>query len=191
MASASDFYNELKGAHQEIIGSNTRLDGVNTRLDKVNNNLVTIEGKLDLLKNAIDAVANAVHKVDQTLHWGFHQLITIGNYTNQALFHNDQQNDTMICILEHISKNTCMLLNESHTQTGLQTVIKENTMMLADLYASTHADAALARERLEALRKQMEECCPPKPPPPVCDYQPCPKPGRIGEPPQVDPGREG
>src|SRR5689334_247395 len=124
MPSASDFYNELKGA-------NSRLDGVNGRLDDV-------KGKLDNLKAAVDAVRNAVDKVDQRLQWGFHQLIVIGNYTNQALFHNNLQNDTMICILEHISKNTCMLLNEAHLQTALQTTIKENTSLLADLYAATH-----------------------------------------------------
>ena len=173
MPSASDFLNELKGA-------NTRLDGANTRLDD-------IKGKLDAVKTAVDAVRDAVHQVNQTLNWGFGQLITIGNYTNEALFHDAKQKDTIICILEHVSKNTCELVNEAHTQTGLQTTIKDNTMTLADLYAATHADAALARERQEALRKQIEECCPPKPPEPVCRYEPCKAPGPLREPPKVEP----
>src|SRR5262249_4586416 len=146
MPSASDFFDELKGSHDELKGVNARLDDV--------------QGKLDLLRAAVE-------HVDQTLQWGLGQLITLANYTNQALYHNDQQNDTIICILEHISKNTCSLLNEAHVQTGLQTVIQKNTMTLAELYAATPAEAALARERLEALRKQVEECCPPEPPKPV------------------------
>jgi hypothetical protein len=174
MASATDFYNALQAA-------NGKLDGVNNRLDDV-------KGKLDALKAATDAVHAAVDQVNKTLQWGFGQLITLGTYTNQALFHNDEQNDTIICILEHISKNTCELLNEAHTQTGLQTVIQGNTTTLAELYAATHPAAALARERLEALRKQVEVCCPPEPPAPVCDYQPCPKPDdRLPRPPSVDP----
>src|SRR5262245_21380659 len=160
MPSASDFFNQIKG--------------INARLDDVN-------GKLDLLRAAVE-------HVDQTLQWGLGQLITLGLYTNQALYHNDEQNDTIICILEHISRNTCSLLNEAHLQTGLQTVIQKNTTTLAELYAATHAEAALARERLEALRKQVEECCPPEPPRPVCQYEPCPKPeDTLDKPPQVDP----
>ena len=184
MASAQDFYDRLQDA-------DNKLDGVNNRLDTVHTDLLAIEGKLDILKAAIDAVAAAVQQVNQTLQWGFAQLITIGNYTNQALYHNDEQNDTIICILEHISKDVCELWNEAHTQTELQKIIKHNTTVLADLYAATHPAAALARERLQALRKEIEECCPPEPTPPVCVYQPCPKPGEIGRPPTVDPGPGG
>jgi hypothetical protein len=129
MPSASDFYDRLKEVDDKL----DKLDGVNNRLDTVHSDLLAIEGKLDVLKAAIDAVAAAVQQVNQTLQWGFAQLITIGNYTNQALYHNDQQNDTIICILEHISKDTCELWNEAHTQTELQKIIKHNTTMLADL----------------------------------------------------------
>ena len=146
MASAQDFLDSINGA-------NNRLDGVNNRLDEV-------KGKLDLINQS-------VQNLNQTLNWGFGALITIGNYTNEALSQNAKQNDTIICILEHISKNTCELLNESHTQTGLQTTIKNNTTTLAELYAATHAEAALIRQRDEALRKQIEDCCPPKVPEPT------------------------
>jgi hypothetical protein len=159
MASATDFFNELKGA-------NTRLDDIKTKLD------------------GLQATADAIN---QTLQWGFVQLITLGVYTNQALAENAKQNDTIICILEHISKNTCELLNEAHIQTGLQTIIEKKTTILADLYAASHGDAAFVSMRLEALQKQIEACCPPKPPKPVCDYQPCPKPPPLGDPPPVDP----
>ena len=98
----------------------------------------------------IEAGLKAVQDANTTLNWGFGQLITIGNYTNQALAQNAAQNDTMICILEHISKNTCLLLNEAHEQTGLQRGIQESTKLVADLYAATHAEAALTRPRTGA-----------------------------------------
>jgi hypothetical protein len=182
MASAQDVLNAINAAngkldtvHGDLVGVNTHLDGTNSRLDDV-------KGQLDLLNKSVQDVNTA-------LTWGFGQLITIGNYTNQALAQNAAQNDTIICILEHISKNTCALLNEAHTQTGLQTTIRTNTTVLADLYAATHAEAALTRQREEALRKQIEECCPPGVPPPPCGYEACPAPRPLGEAPRVDPRR--
>ncbi len=181
MPSAQDILDSINGA-------DARLDNVNTKLDTANNTLTDMDGKLDAIRNAIQAVDADVQKVQTLLQWGFSQLITLGQYTNQALFENDQQNQAMICILEHISQNTCALLNEAHTQTGLQTAIRHATHSLAELYAATHAEAELAREREAALRRKIEECCPPKTPEPLCNYQPCPAPAPLREPPpQVQP----
>jgi|SRR5882672_6647741 hypothetical protein len=165
-----------------------RIVDVRGRLDTTNSKLDALKISVDAVKTATDAVHTAVDQVNNTLASNFKMLVTLGQYTNQALFQNAQQNDTIICILEHISKNTCLLLDEAHTQTGLQTVIKANTTALADLYAATHPDAALGRERLEALRKQIEECCPPKAPEPICRYEPCPAPRPLREPPAVGRG---
>jgi len=180
MASAQDVLNAVNGANGRLDEVNNRLGGVHTRLDGTN-------ARLDDVKAKLDQVTKSIQDVNTTLNWGFAQLITIGNYTNQALAQNAAQNDTMICILEHISRNTCELLNESHTQTGLQTTIRNSTTALAELYAATHAEAALTRQREEALRKQIEECCPPQVAPPPCVYQACPAPRPLGEPPRVDP----
>jgi hypothetical protein len=131
------------------------------------------------LKDANTNLNNIANKLDL--------LITLGAYTNQALFQNALQNDTIICVLEKISKNTCDLVNQSHLQTALQAAIHNNTAALAEMFALTHAEAALAREREQALRGEIEKCCPPKPPAPICTYKPCPAPGPLGEPPDVGP----
>ena len=120
MASAQDVLNAVNGANGRLDEVNNRLGGVHTRLDGTN-------ARLDDVKAKLDQVTKSIQDVNTTLNWGFAQLITIGNYTNQALAQNAAQNDTMICILEHISRNTCELLNESHTQTGLQTTIRNST----------------------------------------------------------------
>ena len=184
MASAQDVLDAINAANGKLDTVHGDLGGVNNRLDGANSRLDDIKGKLD-------AVVKSVQDVNTSLNWGFGQLITIGNYTNQALAQNAAQNDTMICILEHISKNTCLLLNEAHEQTGLQKTIRNSTSLLADLYAATLAEAALTRQREEALRKQIEECCPPEVPPPPCDYAACPAPGPLGPPPKVDPKQPG
>ena len=173
MPSAQDILDAVNN-NTTVIGG--RLDDVKGKLDTANNHLAAVEGKLDAINASVQAGDSDVQKVQQLLLWGFQQLITLGEYTNQALFHNDQQNDTMICLLQQISVNTCGTWNEAHTQTKLQENIKAAACKLADLYAATHGDAALILEREERLRRQIEACCPPEPPEPVCVEQPCPLP---------------
>jgi hypothetical protein len=155
---------------QDILNAIT---AVGAKLDTVNTNLTTIENKLDTINASVNAVDADVQKLQQLGLWGFGQLITLGQYTNQALFQNDRQNDTMICILQQISLNTCGIWNEAHTQTELEKAISAVTRKLACLYAVTHGDVALVLEREEELRRQIEACCPPKPPEPVCAESPC------------------
>src|SRR3981189_1099533 len=166
MPSADDLFNQLVAA--------------NTRLEAIKGNLLDVKG-------ATEAVKVAVNQVNSTLTTGFGQLVTQGDYTNQALSQNAKQNDTIICILEHISKNTCELLNQSVIQTRLQTSMDKGVTALADMYATVHPDAALERERLEALKRQIEKCCPPPRHEPPCHYAPCPAPKPLGEPPDVKP----
>lgn len=105
------------------------------------------------------------------------QLIAVGNATNGALVHQIKQLDTVICLLKQIADNTCRLVNESHTQTGLQSAIEVDTDTLASLFAVSHAEAALVLQREQALKAQVEACCPPKPEPPACQPQKCLEPG--------------
>jgi len=176
-------------------GVNQRLEEVKGKLDTTNKDLDDIKGKLDTVNNKLDVLDASVKAVDsdiklvqQLLLWGFEQLITLGQYTNQALFHNDQQNDTMICQLQQISVNTCGIWNEAHLQTGLQTSISHSVKKLADLFAATHAEAELAREERERLQKEIEKCCPPPKPQPICVEPPCPVPPPFTQqPPQTDP----
>ncbi len=165
MASADDFLAQLQLANQ--------------KLDTLNTDMVA-------LKASTDGVHQAVNQTNAILANGFTQLIALGQYTNQALYHNDQQNDTMICILEHISKNTCELLNQSVVQTRLQTDMEKDIDALRDMYATVNAAAALELERLHKLKKEIEKCCPPEVPRPPCNYAPCATTPPIG-PPRSDP----
>jgi len=136
----------------------------------VYNQLLQANTNLTSLINAVNDLTSAV--------------VSIGNYTNQALYQNDQQNTTMICALEQISKNTCALLNESAIQTTLQTAMAADIDGLENMFATANPGAALEIERLAALKAQVEVCCPPKKPTPPCDYRPCPAPKPIGPPPK-------
>jgi hypothetical protein len=171
MPSVSDVYNQ-------ILTVNTNLT---TLINAVNDATSAVNG----VTTAVNAVNSSVTQVNGTLSTGFGQLVELGNYTNQALYQNDQQNATIICILEHVSKNTCALLNQSVIQTALQTAMASDIDGLENMYATVNSGAALEIERLAALKAQVEECCPPRKPLPPCDYAPCPAPTQIGQPPQV------
>src|SRR5262245_13420795 len=121
------------------------IDGVNTRLggnpadpgDNVNGHLATIQG-----------LTTQIREIVKT---GFSDLVEIVNYTNEALFHLTEQNETIICNLEKITSQTCRLVNEAHTQTRLQTSIEHSTSRLVDMFSTVHSDAALDLERREEL----------------------------------------
>jgi hypothetical protein len=165
MPNADDLFNQL-------IEANSKLASINTHLVDV--------------KASTDAVKSAVNQVNTTLANGFGQLISQGDYANNALYVNTKQNETIICILEHISKNTCELLNQSVLQTALQTEIQKDMDALEDMYEHVHADAALERARLLKLKAQVEKCCPPPVPRPPCNYGPCPTPPKLEEPKRDD-----
>jgi hypothetical protein len=134
--------------------------------------------QLQTINSRLLDLTAAVNQVNAT-------LVTLGQYTNLALSQNSKQSETIICILEHISKNTCELLNQSTTQTKLQTEMQMDVDSLEGMYETAHANAALERERLRALKKQIEECCPPQQPEPACKYAPCPAPKPLPEPPNI------
>jgi hypothetical protein len=161
-------------------------DDLFNQLVAANNRLEDIKGDLVDVKGAVNGVTAAVNVVNATLLNGFNQLVTLGQYTNQALYQNDLQNDTIICILEHISKNTCALLNEAAIQTATQLEMERDIDTLESMFATVNAGAALEAKRLHALKEQIEKCCPPAKPAPPCEFAECPAPKPIGPPPQID-----
>jgi hypothetical protein len=159
-------------------------DDLFNQLVAANNRLEAIKGNLLDVKASTDAVKSAVNQVNNTLTAGFGELIALGQYANLALSQNAKQNDTIICILEHISKNTCELLNQSVIQTRLQTEMEEDIDVIEAISEAAHPAAALERERLQALQHQIEQCCPPPKPEAPCNYAPCPAPKKLPDPPK-------
>lgn len=89
-----------------------------------------------------------------------------------------QQNVTIICNLEKISKQTCELVNQSVRQTAAQESMAASLTGMKQLYELANPAAAVEQGRLDDLRREVEECCPPPQPEPVCAYEPCDDPGR-------------
>jgi hypothetical protein len=156
-------------------------------ISDVYNQLQAISGKLDQIHadgvaeiTATQQVKTSVDTLDGDVKAGFaatvHGLQVIAQIeiaAVQLLFHLTQQTDTMICALEHISKNTCGILTQVTIQTGLQTRLRDDADALHDIAESVYPAGALERARLAALRAQVERCCPPEQPKPACTYEPC------------------
>jgi hypothetical protein len=155
------------------------------------NQLVLVNGKLDQLQVNTSLLVN----VNASINKGFNDTVNALNVLTavdieavKLLYHQTQQADTMICMLDQISKNTCEILNQATTQTGLQTRLADAMDALLFIAESAHPDGALERERQAKLQAEIERCCPPDEPGPACNYEPCPRPDRIKEPrlPHID-----
>jgi translation initiation factor IF-2 len=147
------------------------------------NKLVELGDKLDTLNATSQAIKTDDDQLLSVVGTDLGEVIAADTYTNQALYQNALQNATIICLLEQISKNTCDLVNQATVQTRLQESIEKNTMRMAAVLGATHPEVALALDREEALRRDLEKCCPPELPPPACKQKPCASPKQIDPPP--------
>ncbi|MBV8828554.1 MAG: hypothetical protein JO108_04940 [Acidobacteriaceae bacterium] len=160
----------------------------NATLNTIANEIVTETNAINAVKTSIDNVGTKVDavkgSVDQAV-LGINTLVTLQNYADQALNQLAQQANTIICILEYISKNTCSLLNEAHMQTDLQKSIQLSNYTLLELFKLSHPGASVEWEALQKLRRDIDRCCPPKAPELPCQYRPCPAPEPLGPPPDI------
>lgn len=155
------------------------------------NELVLVNGKLDQVEVNTSIIVN----VNASINKGFNDTVNALNILTQVnieavklLYHQTQQADTMICILDQISQNTCEILNQVTLQTGLQTRLRDDMDALLYIAESAHPEAALERQRQAKLQAEIDRCCPPEEPVPACKYEPCEPPKRIKEPqlPRID-----
>ena len=147
-------------------------------LDDAYNQLVTANGHLTDIHNDVQAVKASTDAVNSSVQTGFVQLDALVNFTNNLLTFEIKQNETVICNLEKISKQTCELVNQATRQTVAQEAMREELSDLKELFELANPEAAVGQQRLEALERELRECCPPEPPEPPCTYEPCPEPGR-------------
>jgi hypothetical protein len=166
------------------------IQAVNGNLQQLHTDLDDLKAETTLVKQSIDQglanVATILNAGFTNIALGVQALLELQMFADQTLVHQSHQNDTIICALEHVSENTCGILNEAHTQTALQISIDRHARSLAEMYRTVNPAAALELKRLDDLKAEILACCPPEPTPPICTYQPCPKPPeQQGSPPTI------
>lgn len=152
------------------------LNDAYNQLVTANSQLTTIHGDLQDVNTSVQAVDTSVQATTTAVENGLAQLGTLVNNTNQLLAYEIQQNDTIICNLAKIAQQTCELVNQAALQTAAQQAMRADLDELVQLYELANPAAAVEQNRLEALKLQIEQCCPPKLPKPPCVYEPCPAP---------------
>jgi hypothetical protein len=157
MATLNDAYNQLVTANAQLTTIHGDLQDVNTSEQEVN--------------TSVQANTAAVQS-------GFSQLDTLVTHTNQLLGYEILQNDTIICNLAKIAKQTCELVNQAALQTAAQQAMREDIHDLKQLYELANPAAAVEQHRLAELNRKIEACCPPPVPKPPCVYEPCPAPDK-------------
>ena len=97
-------------------------------------------------------------------------LIEVELRQHELLARLSHKLDTAICVLEHISKNTCETLNEAHEQTALQRALIE----CKELCSPPPPPKLLpCGEKHPPVDHQAHDCCKIDKPEPCCVYEPC------------------
>src|SRR5207237_5159117 len=95
------------------------------------------------------------------------------SFQNKLLAAILERLDVTVCNLEKISKQTCLTLNEAHTQTALQQSIKTGIDYLTAIQKELHPGETQRIEQLEKLKHELLKCCPEEKEKPICLYDPC------------------
>ena len=134
------------------------IDDVFHQLQAVNTNLSTLHADGIAETNATNQVKSSVDTVDADVKSGFNAtvngLTTIALIDIEAvklLFHLTQQNDTIICTLENISRNTCAMLTQLTMQTQPQKRMADDLDVVRAMAEAQQPAALLERARPAAL----------------------------------------
>ena len=158
MPSVSDVFDELKKITSGIKKLHSDNETVNQRLSENRDELVSVNSRLDAISDILK------------------DFVELQAQANAALLHMTRQSDTIICIQEKVSRNTCGMLTEAVKQTTISDETRDQIVMLADIQRSVHTDAALNFDRRQQAQKRIEACCPSREPAPACTYSPCDSP---------------
>lgn len=153
-------------------------DQINAKLDQITVNTgATAANTADIKTQLIQANGRLV-SIDATLHEGFANLsqglflvTELQKVSIMLLDHHRKQNDTVICLIENTNELLCGITRKVTQQLAISDETRRLVDRLEGVSSRVHASEAGDYDRHEALRDQIEECCPPERPP----LEPCPE----------------
>jgi hypothetical protein len=166
MPSLEDVANDLKGLLQDVKNNTAQ---TNTELNTTNTELNNVLGAINTLIN-----------IDQAgfvnLSTGVAVLIDRASETVSLLDENRQQNDTIICWLNHIADVACKQLHVLEASAQLQRSMDHHLQRLESIAQLVHAREYVEILNDEANQARIERCCPPEVTEPKPCFEPCPNP---------------
>ena len=166
MPSLDDVANDLKGLLQDVKNNTAQ---TNTELNTTNTELNNVVGAINTLIN-VDQAGFA------NLSTGLAVLIDRANETVSLLDQNRQQNDTIICWLNHIGDVACKQLHVLEASALFQRSMDHHLHRLESIAQLVHAREYVEILKDEATQARIECCCPPEVTEPSPCFEPCPNP---------------
>lgn len=187
MSALDDITSRLDTANGHLSDIDTHAQATTAAVQAVDSDVQTVNTSVRAVDTDVQATTTAVVAVGtdvQATTAAVQAVDTDVQYTNKLLTYQIEQNDTIICYLAKIAWQTCALLNEAALQTAAQQAMRRDLDDLKQLYELANPAAAVEQHRLEALKDQIERCCPPPKPEPPCRFEKCEQPGAVPPPPQ-------
>jgi hypothetical protein len=192
------FPDAVEGNLIEIVAGIGGFGDISIVVTGVDSRFITPEGELitdDAGITFCDAdVIRVIYDVRQCNFSGYYVFDTNGNkisLPNYILLGHELSHALHIANGDHACPHLLGALGKAAAEVVAE--VDENSLRsrfgedLRDVQKSAHADAALELSRLQDLRRQIEECCPPPIPEPACRYEPCWAPERLERPRQDQP----
>jgi hypothetical protein len=173
MPSIQDIADQIN-AKLDSISANTGITASNT----ANILIVTqdIRSGVQQVNGQLSTITNVLGVGFANLSQGLFAIAELQRVTNALLEHNRHQNDTIICELTHANEQLCGISRKFTYQLELGKATLASVKRIEGIAERTHAAAAADYDRLQALQRNIEECCPPDRPPPEPCPEPCPRP---------------
>jgi hypothetical protein len=159
MPTLDDFYNAVTTINEHLGGI---LAGVEA-----------LVGEVGGLRADVGNVSAALERIDNGMRDGLQALVDRADYTNTALVIMSKQLGSVLCATEFVSKNTCVLVNYGQIELELERRTTQAAERTAELTEVAFPAAAIAVDKLQAVRGRLAECCPQAQDEPPCTYQPC------------------
>lgn len=163
MASINDVFNAL--------------NDIKGKLDQLHVDATNNGQKQDATNNKLDTLNQTVTTVGTAVDARFAQVLQQQQLSNQLVHHLTQQQETVICILENVSRNTCELVNLETEELKATLAVQEHSRTTAEILRGAYPNAAFDLANRDDLERKIKECCPDEPDRPPCQYKPCASPG--------------
>lgn len=156
-------------------------DQINAKLDEIITNTAANVTRTGQVRDEVVNLRNQVAALDAHLQTGLANLADglfavweVGKASLVELRHHSDQNDTLICLVQHTNDLLCGITRKLTTEIAITRDIDQAVRRIEGITERTEPGAAGDYDRLRQLGDRLTECCPPEPVPPEPCPEPCP-----------------
>jgi hypothetical protein len=152
-------------------------DQINAKLDEINVNTASTVNELQSLNNRVAALDVHLQAGFANLAAGLFAIWEVEKASLVQLQHHSDQNDTVICLLEHTNELLCGITRKLTTEIGIGRTLVESVDRIEGIAERVEPAAAGDFDRLLQVKDKLAECCPT----PDVEQETCPEPCPVRE----------